>query len=309
MKILNSKIVSSLLASLFTVMLAHSTFAQEIFAPITTKAFAPALINPNQFSLLSITVTNNNTFAVDRLNFTDTLPPGVTVVNTVSNSCNGNLVANAGSGSVALTLGTIAASSSCTVRVNVTSANAGIYVNATGPVIFFPVGSEVPAPPGASAIATLVVVLSPSVEKEFIPDVVDNCGCSTLVITLRNPSSVATLTAPLVDRLPRDLHIVGTPNTTCTAGVVRATRSELILDSGSIPANGSCTVSVEVSSKCNGEFTNAIPAGDLRTTNGSNAETAFATVKFCCEHADEARESCLVENTTDFEENMSPIED
>ena len=155
--------------------------------------------------------------------------------------------------------------------------------------------------------ARVLVTQAPTISKEFIPDDIDDCGCSELVITLTNPSTVpTTLTAPLVDRLPHDLETVGHGTTTCLGGIVNVRRSKLILESGTIPAGSSCTISVEVASKCNGEFINTIPAGALQTTpNGSNIAPAFASVNFCCEDKEEKREMCLIQNTIDEEENMS----
>ena len=152
------------------------------------------------------------------------------------------------------------------------------------------VGSELPR--RSTSTASLTVVSNPPVvSKRFSPRRVDDCGCSTLIITLTNPSSVpSTLSAPFSDNLPFGLDIVGHASTTCTNGVATAFNNQLTLQSGSIPALSSCTLSVEVASDCDGEFTNRIPAGALRTSTGNNAAPAIARVEFCCENQAGARE-------------------
>ena len=47
---------------------------------------------------------------------------------------------------------------------------------------------------------------------------------------------------------------------------------------GSIPANGSCTVTADVTASVAGSYFNSIPAGALQTSNGSNADPAVATL-------------------------------
>ena len=46
----------------------------------------------------------------------------------------------------------------------------------------------------------------------------------------------------------------------------------------SIPASGSCTVSVNVTAAAGGSYINTLPAGALVTSNGNNAAPAIATL-------------------------------
>ena len=152
-------------------------------------------------------------------------------------------------------------------------------------------------------VGNTVVQPAPIITKAFIPDHVDNCGCSKLVITLTNPSTVPTyLSQSLVDKLPRGLKFEGGKHTSCFGGFVFVRGSTLILDKATIFPQSSCTVSVDVSAECNGTFTNTIPAGALQTNNGSNSTPAFASVTFCCENAAEISEMCLDQNMVDIEE-------
>jgi len=47
---------------------------------------------------------------------------------------------------------------------------------------------------------------------------------------------------------------------------------------GAIPANGSCTLTAQVTAPVAGSFTNSLPAGALQTDKGKNAAPAIATL-------------------------------
>ena len=87
--------------------------------------------------------------------------------------------------------------------------------------------------------------------------------------------AAATLTAPLVDTLPSGVVIAATPNVSTTCGgvgapVAVAGASTVTLPAGrSIPANGSCTLTVDVTAAVGGSYINTLPAGALVTTNGT----------------------------------------
>src|SRR5207249_2642045 len=100
-------------------------------APTVTKTFSPTTILTGATSTLTVTIANPNAFALTGVAFTDTLAAGLVVStpNAPSNTCGGTATAVAGSGTVSLTGGTIAASGSCTVSVSVTGTTAGPKVN------------------------------------------------------------------------------------------------------------------------------------------------------------------------------------
>ena len=101
--------------------------------PQLDKSFSPASIPQNGVSTLTITVTNTSELAHKHgWAFTDALPTGVTVAGTgaATNTCAGTLTATAGSGSVELTDGDLAAGAAyCEVTVPVTSSTVGNYTN------------------------------------------------------------------------------------------------------------------------------------------------------------------------------------
>src|SRR6185503_1348646 len=94
----------------------------------------------------------------------------------------------------------------------------------------------------------------------------------------------ATLTTALIDSVPSGVVIAATPSISTTCGgvgapVAVAGGSTVSLPAGrAIPANGSCTVTVEVTAAVGGSYINTLSAGALVTTNGSNAGPAVATL-------------------------------
>ena len=126
---------------------------------------------------------------------------------------------------------------------------------------------------------------APTLGKGFNPASINEGGASTLTITLSNPNtSVATLTAPLIDNLPSGVTTVGSPTTTCGGTPPTSTASSVTLPSGAtIPAGsgttpGACTVTVGVTSAAAGVYLNTLGIGALQTSNGSNAAPAIATL-------------------------------
>ena len=125
--------------------------------------------------------------------------------------------------------------------------------------------------------------VAPTIAKEFAPTSVATNASSTLTITLNNSNATAAaLTADLVDTFPAGLGVAATPNaaTTCVGGAgVTTARDSVTLGRGAaIPAAGSCTVSVAVSSPAAVAFANSIAVGALQTDAGTNAGTADATL-------------------------------
>ena len=96
------------------------------------------------------------------------------------------------------------------------------------------------------------------------------------------------LTAQLIDTLPSGLVVVpGSTSSTCIEPGQSAgfTAAWFVVDSravgltgGSIPANGSCTVTAQVTASVRGSYFNSLPAGALQTSNGNNAAPAVATL-------------------------------
>jgi uncharacterized repeat protein (TIGR01451 family) len=195
-----------------------------------------------------------------------------------------------GPSNVGLTGGSIPASSSCTITADVTAPVGGSYINS------LPAGAlqTTNGSNAAPAVATLTVntppgVVAPTLGKAFSPATIEAGGVSTLTITLTNPdATVATLTAPLVDKLPSGMVVVaGSVRSTCIEPAYAggflplwfvSGPSNVGLTGGSIPASSSCTITADVTAPVGGSYINSLPAGALQTSTGSNAAPAVATL-------------------------------
>ena len=254
-----------------------------------SKSFSPTTINANGTSLLTVMLNNPNaTAATLTAALVDTLPLGVLIGNPASGAttCGGNVlpVATAGGASVTLPMNAIIpANGNCQFSVNVTSASAGTYVNTIPAGALVTTNGNNPGP----AIATLNVLGANGVAigKSFNPTIINPNGISTLTIVLNNPNAtLATLTAPLVDTLPVSVSVANpaSASTTCGGGVLpvaqAGTRLITLPTGATIPASGSCQVTVLVTAATPGTYLNTIPAGALVTTNGANPGPAIATL-------------------------------
>ena len=113
-----------------------------------------------------------------------------------------------------------------------------------------------------------VTPIPPTLGKAFSPATITAGGVSTLTITLTNPdSTAASLTAPLIDTLPSGMVIAATAQRQHHLGgalTAIAGGSTMTLTGGSIPANGSVTVTVDVTAPSGGSYVNTLPAGACR---------------------------------------------
>jgi hypothetical protein len=102
--------------------------------PALGKDFSPTTINPFGVSTLTFALSNAETTAVTAVGFTDTYPPGLFNANppNVVNTCGGTVLAVGGANTIGLSGVTIPANSSCTIKVNVTSALVNCYDNVSG---------------------------------------------------------------------------------------------------------------------------------------------------------------------------------
>ncbi len=264
-----------------------SLLAQTV--PSLSKAFSPTQINAGGTSTLTVTVSNQNPFLITLTSpLIDTLPGGLVIaaVPNASTSCGGGVLvsATAGSNTVTLPMGaTVGSGSNCTISVDVTSAQPGAYVN-TIPINALQTSNGNNLAPAVAPL-TVTGLAVPALSKTFNPGTINAGASSTLTITLTNANPApATTTSALIDTLPSGVVIASVPNasTTCGGGsAVTATAggNTVTLPSGrSIPANGSCSVSVAVTTATAGSYLNTLPVASLQTTNGNNPAPALATL-------------------------------
>ena len=264
------------------------TATLEVRNPVAiSKAFLPTSVAPGVPSTVTITLNNSNNIALTNAVLNDVLPANLVVaqVPNASTTCSGGVVtANVSAKSVALTGATLPANASCVVKFDAVSNIGGVYENiiAAGSLNTKQgVTNETPAS------ATLSLLDPPTVNKQFNPVSIAANARSTLTIVLGNPnSSVATLSAALVDTLPTlpGNIVIASPNAlsgTCNMGSVTAPAGGATVTYASgatIPAGG-CVINVDVTGTVNGSYNNFIGAGALTTNIGKNVQPASANLE------------------------------
>lgn len=148
--------------------------------------------------------------------------------------------------------------------------------------------STAPTSLGTTACPTAISVTptAPTITQAFLPTSVGVTVAATLTITLQNANAFVLTQSTLTTSLASGLTVATSPaaTTTCTGASLSlsASGSTVSLANANIPANGSCTVSLPVSSTAAATYTNSIAAGALSTgPGGSNtaaAPTATLTV-------------------------------
>jgi uncharacterized repeat protein (TIGR01451 family) len=241
--------------------------------PTFAKAFGTSPITVGSTTTLTFTLTNPNAAPLTGAGFTDPLEAGlVASPNGLANTCGGT--ATAGSGSIALSGGTIPASSSCTLTVNVTGTTTGTKVNTTSQLAT----SE--GLTGSAATASLVVlpVQPPTLTKAFSPSTVAVGATTTLNFTLTNPNpSLAVGLATFSDFMPSGLQLVNGSATSNCDGTLSVTPSVLVLANATLPAGGTCTIQAPVTATSSGVKNNVTSSVTSSTGTGS-AATATVTV-------------------------------
>ena len=118
----------------------------------------------------------------------------------------------------------------------------------------------------------VAVVNPPTVGKSFSPATINSGGTSTLTITMSNANTTpAAQSGSLVDTLPTGMTIANTSTTnSCASGTVGVSSGGMTvtLSGFTIPASGTCTVTVEVTATIGG--LNCVAAGALVANTGSN---------------------------------------
>jgi ELWxxDGT repeat protein/autotransporter-associated beta strand protein len=101
-------------------------------APVVTESFGSPSITLDGTTSLTVTITNPNpSMALTGIAFTDTLPAGLILASpaNVTNGCGGSITAEAGSRTISLSGGTLAAGGVGTMTVSVTATTTGSLTN------------------------------------------------------------------------------------------------------------------------------------------------------------------------------------
>lgn len=281
-----------------TAALANSSAGGVI---VTNAMSVPSLTSPGQFSVLTVTITNNGSVDLSNLNLTDYFTvdglvggaqTGMIVAitpNALTTCTNGFVAATANGTSLGLSGATLPAGGSCTFSVNVTLNTTGTVQNT------IPVGAIANDQGVSNTLPTqtsLSVGSNLGITKVFTPAVIRPNEISRLRIQLINPSASPAASLKVTDTLPAGVVLAAEPNayTTCSAATITAVGggTSVGLSGGSLAgasagASTSCYVEVDVTSAAAGAYDNIIAAGDLTGTVGgtpaSNSGPATATLE------------------------------
>jgi fimbrial isopeptide formation D2 family protein len=249
--------------------------------PTITKAFGAASILLNASTSLTFNISNPNTnLALTGVAFSDALPAGLAVAtpNGLTSSCGGTTTAAAGSGSISLSGGSLAANGSCTISLNVTGVQAGVQNNTTGQISSNETGAG-----ATSNTASITVIGPPSISKAFGAASINLNATTTLTFTITNPNATVALTGVgFGDTLPAGLTIPNPNGLTgsCGSGTITTGTvsgfSVVNLSGGTIAAGGSCTFSVNVTGTSGGHKVNT--SGTVTSSNAGSGNQATATI-------------------------------
>jgi len=253
------------------------------------KSFSPSSIEVGGDSRLRIDIFAPSDTNLTNFSVTDPLPTGVTVSNSTPptiTGCGAAAVLDAPNGAttVSLTNGEILASQRCRIDVYVSSSTLGLHTNTISPANITNSENRVPA---GNLTSTLTVNgasnLSVTLVKGFDPLTVFGGAASTMSIQLINPGTVALAGIAFTDNMPSGMILANPLNFnvgTCggtLSGVPGG--SSFSFSGGSLPASGTCTLTLSATMIVNGNRTNIIPANAVTTLNGaSNPDPAEASL-------------------------------
>ncbi len=253
---------------------------------VLNKTFTPSTIGTNGISTLAFTITNpNSSTTLTSVAFSDTFPtsPGAmkvapTPAASTSSGCGTPTFSPAaGNASVTFSGGTLVGSGSCTVTVNITAPTGGTYSNTSSTVTTANTGAGV----AATSTLTVVSVAPPTISKSFAPNPVAIGTPTTLTFTLTNPNPSTALNgvafSDTFPTIPGVMVVAPTPNAS-TSGcgtptfVPTAASLSISFSGGTLAANATCTVKVDVVALTAGSYSNI--SGTVSSTNGGTGGTA-----------------------------------
>ncbi len=136
---------------------------------------------------------------------------------------------------------------------------------------------------GATGDLASVILATPNVGvgKSFSPSTIVINGSSTLTVTLSNTNATALRAGAFTDNFPSGVVVASSPallNTCGGTATAAAGTSSLSLSGGTIPAAGSCSVSVNVTSSSAGIYLNTLASRAVTTALAYNDSAAAATL-------------------------------
>jgi uncharacterized repeat protein (TIGR01451 family) len=262
--------------------------------PTIEKSFAAPSMLVNGVTEMRIELSHLNSASASGVAFEDIFPSVVSPAGQMrlasplvySHSCSpsGTLESRNGGSWRALTAGdtglrwtggTIPGAGSCVITANVTADGMGSYTNTIPLVTTTNIGNS-----QAPASASITVMAPPSVAKAFTPDTIIVNETSLMTLTFSNPNAAVITGAGLTDTYPAGMVNTAMPNvtTSCAGATITAAAGSgsLVMTGATIPANGFCTINVEVTSATGGAYNNT--TGTLTTSNAGVGAAASATL-------------------------------
>ena len=245
------------------------------------KGFNPLTVFGGSASTMSIELVNPNNVGVNDIAFTDNMPAGMIVADPVNPSvgeCGGTINATPGENSFTYSGGRVAAASSCILTLQVTMTVNGNLTNViAASALTTTAGITNPDP----AEATLTNLPGASISKSFSPNSVRAGDASRLTFTIRNTGSVALTGMGFRDDLPGDLPVgleiadSPAPVNECGGSLTAVPGTQRIeLSDGALGLDSSCTITVSVTGRIAGSFTNTIEPGSMTSNEGATNQNA-----------------------------------
>jgi uncharacterized repeat protein (TIGR01451 family) len=245
-------------------------------APTFIKSFSPSTTSAGVPVTLSFSITNNSGIQLTGLSFTDSLPAGLSVATppNITNTCFGTPSALPGGTSIALSGGTLAANATCTVTVQVVASAPGTYTNP--PVTL--TSAQAPAVQSAPVNLSVNPVTAPTFTKSFNPaSAVGAPVTVTVIFTIVNNSGIQLTGLNFADSLPAGLSVATPPNITNTCfGTPSAGGASIALNGGTLAANATCAVTVQVVAGTPGTYVN--PPVTLTSAQAPPAQSGTVTL-------------------------------
>jgi|SRR5579872_1178003 len=253
------------------------------------KAFSPNLIQVNQTTTLTFTITVGGP---DTLNatFSDNLPSGLVFVFNANQNpvsvCGGTGQITYTTNSVSMTLpAAVVPGSPCMISTTVQAQQTGIFINTTSQVsgiVCLDSCTTVTGTPASDTLTVPAPPAPPTLTKSFGASHITVNATASLTFTVGNPNAVTLSQVAFNDTLPTGL-IIATPNglsTTCSGTATANAGSNVISLSGSSLAvsPATCSVSVNVAGTTAGPKNNTSdPASALESGTGSVGTGSVAT--------------------------------
>jgi uncharacterized repeat protein (TIGR01451 family) len=229
-----------------------------VAAPATiAKAFGTTSIAQGGTSVITFTITNPSNVALTAATFGDTLTNlAVSAAGAAGGTCAGassNTFTAGQTGALTFSGLTIPSSASCTVTLTITSSTSGTLTNTATGVS----STQTPVAGAVSNTATLTVYSPPAISLGFnsgtiLTSTALATSSSTLTFTLTNNNAIALTGAAFTDTLASmQIFAAGAAGGTCTGAsgnTFTAAATSLSFTGITVPANGSCTVTVKVAS-------------------------------------------------------------